>query len=264
LSSVHNQKQTLKGINALTSLINQSATEESRFITHKIQIDYIQAVRPDFEATQETLLTMNSPNIAMEKISSASVSRYNAPEVAPFEKASRPYDLRIRNCQSSRHFNLNAAIFSVFFQSRTSAVKTTRSSEIHETSEAENVIIVYPKATGQFFGITRGMLLSAQATSGWQYSIQTFRAVEESALVFEFCREGNLEGLKSLFRRGEASPWDRDPEGQTPLLVRFVFARCTGLTSCFLCWNFPLSNVTSGCLSVSPTRCCGVSFARRR
>jgi hypothetical protein len=200
-----------------------------------MQIDYIQAVPPDLEATQETLLTMNSANITIEKIPSASVSRYNAAEVTPFEKASRPYDLRTRNCQSSRRFNLNTAIFTVVSHSRTSLVRTLRSSEVHETSEAENTIIIYPKATGRFFGITRGMLLSAQATSGWQYSIQPFRAVEESALVFEFCREGNLEGLKSLFRRGEASPWDRDPKGQTPLLVRLLIARCTDLASCFLC-----------------------------
>jgi hypothetical protein len=235
LSSVYNQKQTLKGINALTSLINQPTTEESRFVTHKMHIDYIPAVHPGFKAKQETLLTVNSANISTEKISSANISRHNTAEVKPFKKASRPYDLRFRNCQISRQFNLNTAIFSVVSQSRTWTVKTTRSSEIHETSETENVITVYPKATSRFFGITHGMLLSAQATSGWQYSIQTFRAVEESALVFEFCREGNLDGLKSLFRRGEASPWDRGPEGQTPLLVRFVFARCTELASCFLC-----------------------------
>lgn len=37
----------------------------------------------------------------------------------------------------------------------------------------------------------------------------------EDALIFEFCSLGNLEGLKSLLRRGDASPLDCDPEGWT-------------------------------------------------
>lgn len=101
-------------------------------------------------------------------------------------------------------------------------MKTIRASEVHETLEKDITIIFYPKATGRLLGITRGMLISAKATSGWQYTIQPFRAVEETALIFEFCREGNLDGVRSLFKRNEASPLDRDEKGQTPLLVRLL------------------------------------------
>ncbi|PMD64603.1 uncharacterized protein K444DRAFT_625850 [Hyaloscypha bicolor E] len=53
-----------------------------------------------------------------------------------------------------------------------------------------------------------------------------FRAVDENALIFEFCRGGNLDGVRSLFKRNEGSPWDRDPKGQTPL---FVASQCLQL-----------------------------------
>jgi hypothetical protein len=233
---------------------------------HKIQVDSNKLLHPAFEATQEMGITMSSANIDLGKTSSASVSNHYGVlgEATPFRKAARPFDFQTRDFLNSRRCDLNTGIFTLFIESRTSTVRTIRLSEVYETSETEKTIIVYPTAAGRFLGITSAVLLSAQATSGWQYCIQTFRAVEESALVFEFCREGNLEGLRSLFRRKEASPWDRDPQGQTPLVVRLVAARYIYSDTLLPLVNLSSSNIFLDCRSISPIRCCSISLTGRR
>jgi hypothetical protein len=186
--------------------------------------------------SQETSLSLAQGKSGAEKISSIVTSTYNTAgeNSTSFTKASRPFTFQTRDCQSFREFNLHTPIVAVSTQSRTSNVKTSRSFDIDETSETDQTFIIYPKAGARFFGISYGMLISARSVSGWKYSIESFRAVPETALIFDFCHEGNLEGVKSLFERGEASPWDRDPKGQTPLLVRPLNIRHTEAVSSLL------------------------------
>ena len=70
------------------------------------------------------------------------------------------------------------------------------------------------------FGVN---VLVAKAAQGWQWKIQTFRAVPYDSLFFDFCENGNLDGVRTLLDRREASPWDVDPEGWTPLHVSHAF-----------------------------------------
>lgn len=70
------------------------------------------------------------------------------------------------------------------------------------------------------FGVN---VLFMKASQGWQYKIQTFRAVPYDSLIFDFCEKGNLDGVRTLLGRREASPWDVNPEGWTPLHVSHAF-----------------------------------------
>ncbi len=55
-----------------------------------------------------------------------------------------------------------------------------------------------------------------------------FNVRSEESLIFEFCSSGNVDGVRSLLSRGEASPFDTDPEGWTPLHVsRLKLSECT-------------------------------------
>jgi hypothetical protein len=63
-------------------------------------------------------------------------------------------------------------------------------------------------------------LAVSQSQMGWTHVIQTFRPIPDDSLIFDFCKVGNVEGIKTLFSRGEASPWDVDSDGWTPLHVR--------------------------------------------
>lgn len=68
-------------------------------------------------------------------------------------------------------------------------------------------------------------ILFSNFTRGWKYNLsaRSFRAVSGDALIFELCKEGNVEGIKTLFARGEASVMDREPTGITPLHVSVIF-----------------------------------------
>ncbi|KAF2500369.1 hypothetical protein BU16DRAFT_556839 [Lophium mytilinum] len=46
---------------------------------------------------------------------------------------------------------------------------------------------------------------------------RTFHAVPDNALIFEFCKQGNLMAVNSLLVNGQASPWDTNSKGWTPL-----------------------------------------------
>ncbi|KAI2637754.1 hypothetical protein GGS26DRAFT_426175 [Hypomontagnella submonticulosa] len=56
---------------------------------------------------------------------------------------------------------------------------------------------------------------------GWKTDICTFRAVPDNHQIFEFCRAGNITGVKASLSTGAASPWDTNPQGWTPLHVRW-------------------------------------------
>lgn len=49
---------------------------------------------------------------------------------------------------------------------------------------------------------------------------QIYNSRPGGALIFEFCSSGNVDGVKSLITRKDASPFDIDSDGWTPLHVR--------------------------------------------
>ncbi|KAI6084135.1 hypothetical protein F4821DRAFT_177737 [Hypoxylon rubiginosum] len=65
-------------------------------------------------------------------------------------------------------------------------------------------------------------LLIARGSRGWKTDICTVRAVSNDHPVFEFCRTGNITGVKASLSTGTASPWDTNPHGWTPLHLMSV------------------------------------------
>jgi hypothetical protein len=55
----------------------------------------------------------------------------------------------------------------------------------------------------------------------WKGTFQTYQPVPNDSLIFEFCRTGNIEGVQQLLSRKEASVWDVNSNGWTPLHVSF-------------------------------------------
>lgn len=54
---------------------------------------------------------------------------------------------------------------------------------------------------------------------GWDQSFRTYKTVAYDAEVIQYSIEGNVEGLKRLFASGQASPFEVDCDGRTPLHV---------------------------------------------
>lgn len=69
----------------------------------------------------------------------------------------------------------------------------------------------------------RYQLCLTKSVQGWDQSLRSYRVVSFDAPVFQYCKGGNVAGLQVLFETGQASPFEADPEGRTPLHVRFIF-----------------------------------------
>ena len=70
---------------------------------------------------------------------------------------------------------------------------------------------------GVHYGLHFGVLSSP--TQGWKNTINTFCPVPDDALIFEFCRQGNVPAVRNLLSAGHASVRDTDSRGYTPLHV---------------------------------------------
>lgn len=56
---------------------------------------------------------------------------------------------------------------------------------------------------------------------GWDQHLRVSRVVPDDADVFWYSKGGNIDGLQRLFDLGQASPWEVDSVGLTPLHVSF-------------------------------------------
>lgn len=60
---------------------------------------------------------------------------------------------------------------------------------------------------------------------GWKQSLNTYRAVPDNAIIFGFCREESISAVGKLIQASQASVWDTDSCGRTPLHHAARFAR---------------------------------------
>lgn len=107
--------------------------------------------------------------------------------------------------------------------------------------EVEISYTVVPKWLPWSKGFRVSFLESAQ---GWfpGFTFRHFNVRPYDALIFELCSIGDIEGVKRLFRRGDASPFDTDPDGWTPLHVCPPPAHLLALVRCLLGVKLDFSN----------------------
>lgn len=72
---------------------------------------------------------------------------------------------------------------------------------------------------GFHYGLHLG--LAKSTIRGWKFRPSLFYPVADDALIFEFCRQGNISGVRTLFSKGKASVWDTDSLGRTALHVSY-------------------------------------------
>ena len=97
--------------------------------------------------------------------------------------------------------------------------------------ESRTSYIIHPASWLINLGINYGLHLGFLSSSaqGWKSTLKTFCPVPDDALIFEFCRQGNVPAVRDLLSRGYASVRDTDCGGNTPLHVSLVGE--TGLES---------------------------------
>ncbi|KAF8865396.1 hypothetical protein BDZ45DRAFT_445375 [Acephala macrosclerotiorum] len=94
-----------------------------------------------------------------------------------------------------------------------------KQSDTKEDLEIETNFSLVPSWWVVKFGMARVfkfdiMQLSSQ---GWQAKMATFNLVPSNSPIFGFCRDGNLDAVRSLIKHGHASARDITSEGFTPL-----------------------------------------------
>jgi hypothetical protein len=82
-------------------------------------------------------------------------------------------------------------------------------------------------------GASEGMhiVLSNSSTRGWKFNKTSLRPVPDDSPIFELCAKGDVGDVTALFQRGEATIWDSDSKGLTPLMVGVTIQFWNGLLS---------------------------------
>jgi hypothetical protein len=88
--------------------------------------------------------------------------------------------------------------------------------EAFEAHEIETSFSIIPATWLLKYGVTLSFGRNAE---GYHHKMRYFPLVQRNALIFEFCQQGNIDGVQSLFQQKMASPWDTDPDGLTPLHI---------------------------------------------
>jgi hypothetical protein len=179
---------------------------------------------PEQRCTGDCLLDRSLDALVQEVVKAPPVLQHQSSHLLQDDTSSPRFTkrsvLQKRSLHSSRKLVLQTPLYGIYTETQTYSV-----TEETETSEPRNILdtqfrcITIPNAAGRYLGISLGTVLSARSTTGWKYSFQSFRTVPDDSLIFEYCAEGNIGAIQSLFKRGLASPWDRDAKGRTPLWV---------------------------------------------
>jgi hypothetical protein len=128
-------------------------------------------------------------------------------------------------CVVYRHSESRSIFGTVLFITRTTyrVVFTSVSTVGERTDEKVNSqisIIYHPSQWLLKLRVGWGLVAAVQTSSvGWKFKMSSTCPVPDDSLVFEFCKNGNIDGVRLLFDRREASPMDVDSRGYTPLHV---------------------------------------------
>jgi len=87
--------------------------------------------------------------------------------------------------------------------------------------------IFYPVSWLTRIGLRYGTEASLKysASTGWRFNVEAVRAMPENSLLFDLCRMGDVQAVKLMLARGDASVKDTSPKGWTPLHVSFQVLR---------------------------------------
>ncbi|CZT47714.1 related to ankyrin [Rhynchosporium secalis] len=81
-------------------------------------------------------------------------------------------------------------------------------SQTCKSSQLPRVMVEYWFPLGVFWSQIVQLHIGYHASMGPQFSLKSLRRVPDSSQSVHYAMNGNIEGLKDLFNRGLASPWD--------------------------------------------------------
>jgi len=218
-SQLQRTSQTVKTLSTLQNDINDHTTEvlaEIRQRTSQIsnpvhrygaEIDISQAIR---EATNRNATEMQSQAIAFTS------------NFAPLKNCISKRRQRCMRYQTSTISNIFGK-FDVISQTNYVYYGATNDDEIMENEDQyghTTTTHIHPSQWLIKLGLGYRIKVAAkQSSQGLSHSLQSFNAVPDDSPIFDFCSKGDIKNVQRLLGNREATPWDADSLGRTPLHV---------------------------------------------
>lgn len=99
-------------------------------------------------------------------------------------------------------------------------IRTVQTGESCTRYKTTTSFIFHPASWLIRFGLRYGLeVMFTSSQSRWKYDMNPVRAVADDALIFSLCKIGNIDAVRELFERGDASVLDVDSKGWRPLHV---------------------------------------------
>ncbi|RYP86781.1 hypothetical protein DL770_004852 [Monosporascus sp. CRB-9-2] len=143
-------------------------------------------------------------------------SKHDAPEEAQDHRRGRPRLARSHTCHKTS--SMGIMLGSVWIRHSTLKVEDG-SDPSGGRLEVVTSLIFYPSTWLTKFGLGYGTeaSLTCSPTGGWKFNLTPLRAVPENSLIFDLCRRGEVQAVKLMLERGDASVKDTSPKGWSPL-----------------------------------------------
>jgi hypothetical protein len=130
---------------------------------------------------------------------------------------------KIRNLQRTKRFQSETreTMFgTILLQTQITEHQAIMGDNETTRTERKTCFIFHPARWLMTLGLKYGLeAIAVNRNRTWQYSVRSIHVVPDDSLVFKFCATGNINAVRELFKRGEASVSDVDTEGRTPLHV---------------------------------------------
>jgi hypothetical protein len=195
-----------------------------------------QAVQSMADKLNAEVLNKENPDTAEQPLEATAYRNYSSPE-ADVESAKD--SVRLENDSRRRRARHLGAVFHGSYASITPSIfgkfyLNTRRFYIFDPiiaddsdysveascSEMETQFTFYPAGWLMWWGLRYGLrIVSYRQGTSWKNSLQTFDAVPDDSLIFQFCEQGNVMAVNTLLTSGRASPWYTNSRGWTPLHV---------------------------------------------
>ncbi|KAL3478490.1 hypothetical protein BJX99DRAFT_256387 [Aspergillus californicus] len=124
----------------------------------------------------------------------------------------------VEKARSLESKSLKTPFGTIDFQNLFSAQQLTLGSETTHHGKTRITIVFRPAPWILRLGFHYGLIFMAtNRDRSWQYTILPVQPVPDDSLIFEFCAKGTLDGVRTLFARGQASVRDVNTNGKNPL-----------------------------------------------
>ena len=179
--------------------------------------------------TVEDLMNQTIDQMApFDPVGSKGYNGYNEPVEGDYQHMNG-YQKRNRAFRHSRprvsHGASSMGVLVGNIWTRTATVHIDVETDPKKTQEEVEVItsyVYYPADWLMKVGFNHGIeatLKQSGTTAGWNFVLNPIHAIPRDSIIFEFCKQGNVEAVALMMQRGETSVRDTSPEGWTPLHV---------------------------------------------